>query len=331
MAWSLIRLVRPSQWSKSVFVLVGPAYHVADMTPTPTAAQLWHELGMPALLAAVIFALASSAGYVLNDIRDIDHDRAHPRKKNRPIASGAISIGQAWVFAAVLLAGAAGLLLAIDPGVRIWVALSVLAYFVNVSLYSYKLKRVVITDVMCLALGFVIRVIGGCAAVQGVTPSSWILICTFFLAMFLAFGKRLGERRVMEDEAPTARKVQTAYTDDLLRMLVVVTGVGVLLTYALYTAEQEHKFMHGFNLLLLTLIPATYGLMRCLVLLERGVYDDPTELAMHDRPFQAAAALFALITLILVLMVHQGASDGPVDQGASGAVGFDRIVEIAQR
>ena len=328
---SLIKLARPTQWSKSVFVLVGPAYHVADMSPAPSPEDIWWDLGLPAFLAAAIFALVSSAGYIINDIRDVDRDRAHPRKKNRPIASGAISVGQAMVYAAVLLVVAGAMVFALDPAVRILVALSVLAYFVNVSLYSYKFKRVVITDVMCLALGFVIRVIGGCAAVPGVSPSSWILICTFFLAMFLAFGKRLGERRVMADQAATARVVQTAYTDDLLRMLVVVTGVGVLLTYALYIAEQEHKYMHGFNLLLLTLIPATYGLMRCLVLLERGEYDDPTELAVHDRPFQAAAALFALITLILVLVFHQGRLGDSVDQGAGGVVGFDRVVEIAQR
>jgi 4-hydroxybenzoate polyprenyltransferase len=171
--------------------------------------------------------------------------------------------------------------------------------------YSFALKHVVMADVICLSLGFVLRVLGGCAAV-GIGPTTWLLNCTLFLAMFLAFGKRLGERRLMlgAEGAASARGVQAAYTDDLLRMAVVVTAVASLLTYAGYVQAQEAHYHLGFNLLWLTVLPATYGVLRCMVLVERGDYDDPTELASKDPPFQLAAAVFGALTLALILWVR---------------------------
>jgi 4-hydroxybenzoate polyprenyltransferase len=198
-------------------------------------------------------------------------------------------------------------------GAALWLGVAVAAYILNVTLYSMGLKKAVILDVISLAAGFVLRVVGGCAA-AGVEPSSWLLNCTFFVSMFLAFGKRLGERRTMGGEAAAVRGVQTAYTDELLRMTVVVTGVASLLTYAGYVQAHADRFRFlaypgdgaaegsgfGLNLLWLTVLPATYALLRCIVLIERGDYDDPTELASRDRPFQAAAALFAAILGVLV-------------------------------
>src|SRR5690606_16191438 len=119
-------------------------------------------------------------------------------------------------------------------------------------------------DVISLASGFVLRVLGGCAAAM-VVPSSWLLNCIFFLSMFLAFGKRLGERRTLGADAAAARGVQSVYTDDLLRMSVVVTAVATLITYAGYVQAHEEDYRRGFNLLWLTMLPATYGLLRCIV------------------------------------------------------------------
>lgn len=172
--------------------------------------------------------------------------------------------------------------------------------------YSWLLKHVVIADVIGLSLGFVLRVLGGCAA-AGVEPSTWLLNCTFFLAMFLAFGKRLGERRSLgsDEAAAAARAVQEAYTSDLLRMVVVVTAVATLLSYAGYVQAKETLYWQGFNLLWLTVLPATFGLLRCIVLLERGDFDDPTELALHDRAFQLAAGVFAFLTIWLLVAFRQ--------------------------
>ena len=165
-----------------------------------------------------------------------------------------------------------------------------------------RLKHIVLADVMSLAMGFVLRVMGGCAAV-GIMPSIWLLNVTLFLAMFLAFGKRLGERRTLavsqtgeSDGATAHRPVQSVYTDHLLRMMVVVTGVATLMGYAAYAQAKEADHLGRFPWLWITMLPATFCLLRCIVLLERGEHDDPTELATKDLPFQIGAGAFAVIT-----------------------------------
>ena len=306
---ALLRLARPKQWIKSAFVAIGPFFGAATSVP-----ELW-----AVALAMLAFALASSGCYVVNDLRDAEADRLHPRKRRRPIASGRVQpsiakvyAGGLWVLAGACVA-AVGLLLTATHAVGLAVILAV--YVANVSAYSLGLKRVPVIDVLSLALGFVLRVLGGCAAV-GITPSTWLLNVTLFLAMFLAFGKRLGERRTLGETATAARAVQGVYTDELLRMMVVVTAVAMLLTYAGYVQDNETRFVWvlggrvlgsadsprlGMNLLWLTMLPATFAVFRCIVLLERGEYDDPTELATRDRSFQAAALLFGVFTAMLVL------------------------------
>lgn len=301
--WNLLRVARPVQWSKSVFVLVGPMYALVDR-PRATG-ELVSEVLRPALLTAVIFALVSSACYVVNDVLDAPKDRLHPRKCRRPIASGAVTPVMALAWAGVLVAVSAGVLMAVPGPVRMWVGITAALYALNVNLYSLWLKHLVVADVLCLSLGFVIRVFGGCAAVA-IAPTSWLLNCTLFLAMFLSFGKRLGERRTMggADAAATIRGVHAAYTDDLLRMAVVVTAVATLVTYAGYVQAREVLFKGGVNLLWFTMLPATYAMLRCMVLLDRGRFDDPTVMASKDWPTQAAFGLFALITAGAVAAAH---------------------------
>jgi len=265
--------------------------------------------------AFLAFGFASSACYVFNDIADRASDALHPRKKSRPIASGRITPGPARIYALVLLVLAALAVMLVDPEHRWWVGGFVAVYVANVLTYSTWLKHMAMLDVVSLSAGFVLRVMAGCAA-AGVAPSTWLLNSTFFLAMFLALGKRLGERRTMAGavaDAGEIRGVHRVYTDDLLRMAVVMTAVGTLVTYAGYVEQQEatfgpaieavahHQTPWGFNLLWLTILPATYGLLRCIVLLEQGRYDDPTELAVRDRGVQAAGFVFVAITAALIL------------------------------
>lgn len=306
-ASDLVRLLRPAQWAKSVFLLIGPAYGYANRDWDP-----WGGDGVPSgrpgwlvlTLAVVAFSLASSACYIVNDILDARADRHHPRKKKRPIASGRVSVRAAIGLAAGLVAATVAALLAMGGGQALWTAGIIAVYVLNVNLYSAILKHIVIADVISLSLGFVLRVLAGCAAVS-VTPTTWLLNTTFFLAMFLAFGKRLGERRSLGSEgAAAARGVQAGYTDELLRQAVVVTAVVTLMTYAIYVQSQDAKYMLGFNLMWLTVLPATYAMLRAIVLLERGTYDDPTLLASKDRPFQIGALFFGLMTLGLMAGRH---------------------------
>jgi len=315
LAASLLRLVRPAQWSKSAFVLLGPVYAAAEGKPVD-----W-----PGVLGAVLaITLASSSAYVVNDIHDRRGDLAHPRKRNRPVAAGAVTVAQARTLVVALLLGALGALFLVGTGpaadARAWgwparplVALTVVLYLANTTAYSIWLKHVAIVDVMSLAAGFVLRVLAGCAA-AGVSPSTWLLNCTLFLAMFLAFGKRLGERRTLAAldadsgsgvTAARARRVHLHYTDELLRMAVVVTAVATLITYAGYVQAREAAWTVGMNLLWLTVLPPTYAMFRCILLLERGRYDDPTELAARDRPFQVAAAAFVVLTAGLMLFFRR--------------------------
>ena len=299
---SFVRLARPRQWAKSAFVIVGPLYALMDQR----AVNVWSLVG-----AVLAFGFASSACYVINDIRDREEDRRHPRKKHRPIAAGEVSVDAAVKWAVILMISAAvSVLLVMQQSLSaaVWLGLIVSIYFINTTMYSLGVKRFIILDVISLAIGFVLRVLGGCAA-AGVEPSTWLLNCTFFVSMFLAFGKRLGERRTMMgvgEDASAVRGVQSVYTDDLLRMVVVVTAVGALITYAGYVQAKEADYLGllgdeswGFNLLWLTMLPATFGMLRCIVLLEAGRYDDPTELAARDRGFQAAVVVFGGVMAVL--------------------------------
>ncbi|MBI1190605.1 MAG: decaprenyl-phosphate phosphoribosyltransferase [Tepidisphaera sp.] len=294
LAAALVKLARPQQWAKSAFVLVGPVYGFHDAHLSPG------EAAWKGLLAAAAFALASSASYIVNDVADADVDRKHPRKRLRPIARGEVSTRAAMGFAAALLVGVAVLLLMVKS---IGLAGLVVMYVLNVWLYSMRLKHIVVADVISLSLGFVLRVLGGCAALE-ITPSTWLLNVTLFLAMFLAFGKRLGERRTLgAGGAAAARGVQAAYSDALLRMFVIATAVATLITYAGYVQAREPVASHvfwgvrgAFNVLWFTLLPATYAMLRSIVLVEHGRYDDPTELAMKDWPTQLAALAFVGLT-----------------------------------
>jgi decaprenyl-phosphate phosphoribosyltransferase len=301
-----LKLARPTQWSKSIFVLVGPLYGMTQGEVVDWVSVAW---------AVVAFSLASSGLYVVNDWFDREKDRVHPRKRHRPLASGAVSARAGLVYAVVLLGLAAGAVAMLIPAWHTLAAVGILVgvHVGNVLVYSAYFKHKVIVDVLSLAMGFVLRVLGGCAAAE-IEPSTWLLNATLFLSMFLAFGKRLGERRTLGDDASAARTVQGLYSDALLQMAVVVTAVATLLTYAGYVQSRAEDFTvkfgtvpegaatsgFGLNLLWLTMLPSTLALLRAMVQLERGTYDDPTELAVHDAVVRVCGVLFIMLTVLAV-------------------------------
>lgn len=326
----LIRLLRPKQWAKSAFVLIGPLYGMrGGGIGGGVGMASW---ALEAVIAAAAFALASSACYACNDVLDATRDRLHPRKAKRPVASGRVSPSLAVAIALALLAVAGALCFGLHTTHRAAFAVILGLYIANTLAYSVWFKHVAVLDVISLAMGFVLRVIGGCAAV-GIEPSNWLLNSAFFLSMFLALGKRLGERRTAEAAGiamDANRPVQREYSADLLRMMVVVTAVATLITYALYVQNQAGSMggvggavgptaspiatptlagtpgpvnpSNGFRvpLLWLTMLPATFALLRALLLLEQGKYDDPTELAFADAQTMLAAATFAGLTALAI-------------------------------
>jgi len=215
----ILRLIRPKQWIKNIFVLV-PLVFARSFTD-PGAV-------LKALIALLCFTAASSSVYILNDIIDIEKDKLHETKRFRPLASGSVKKGTAAVLMVCLLAVGLAAAFFVHP----YVVFCILAYILLNIMYSLVLKKIEIVDIMTIALGFVIRVIAGAQAIQ-VYISSWVLLCTFFIALCLGAGKRKSEKASLQEDSVNHRKVLSHYTDEFLKGLIQVSVIGTAITYSL--------------------------------------------------------------------------------------------------
>ncbi len=279
------QLLRPQQWIKNAFVWAGFLF-----------ARAWHDaaLAQQVALAFVAFCLLASAVYIGNDWLDRDADRAHPTKRDRPLASGRIG-GAAAASLAIVLA-LAGLSIGAWVGAALFAVL--VAYLALNVMYSLLLKRVVIVDVFALSLGFLLRILAGTVGV-GIAPSPWLLMCGLMLTLLLGFGKRRAEAAVAG--APGGRAVLAEYSPTLLDRLIVVCVSGTLIAYSLYTISPQTIALHGSADLVYTVPIVTYALFRYLYLLGDGhAAEDPSGLFVGDRHLQAAAlAWLAAVVWIL--------------------------------
>jgi 4-hydroxybenzoate polyprenyltransferase len=283
----LIRLLRPHQWVKNGFVLVGPLFGHA-----------WHDPAMLGAAAAAFFAfcLTASAVYVLNDFIDRERDRLHPQKRLRPLASGAVSVRAALALAAVCLAG--GLALALAGGGLL--ASLVGAYVLLNLAYSLGLKHVVVLDVFLIAAGFMLRLLAGTAGI-GIAPSHWLLLCGLMLTLFLGFAKRRAELNTLVQESAGHRRVLEHYTPAMLDQFISVAATATVIAYSLYTVSPETIAAHGTSWLIATVPFVLYGLLRYLFLLHRrGGGGDPAQELLRD-PHLLAAFLgwLALVTALV--------------------------------
>jgi 4-hydroxybenzoate polyprenyltransferase len=279
---ALVRSLRPEQWLKNGFVLAPLVF--SGRLDDPIA---W-KLG---LLAVAAFCAASSAVYLVNDVLDRESDRRHPSKRDRPIAAGEISVGTA-LAAAGLLAAAS---LAGAAAVGGWFPAVLGAYLVLVVLYSAVLKRVVFIDVLVLAAGFVLRVVGGAVAI-GVPVSRWLLLCAYLLALYLALGKRRSELALLGDQAGRHREVLGHYTLALVDQAIGVVLGATVLAYTLYTVAPDTVAKVGSEGLMATVPIVLYGLFRYLYLLHtQDLGGSPTRVLLTDRPL--------LITVVVWLGV----------------------------
>jgi 4-hydroxybenzoate polyprenyltransferase len=275
-----IRLLRPHHWIKNAFVLLPVPFALAAGS---TLEPLVFALGF------VGFCLLNSAVYVFNDLHDAEADRASPRKRHRPIASGAVSSGAAWALAGGI--GAAALALGAATGLpRVLVLFG--AYAAANLAYSLGLKHVPLLDVFVLASGFVIRVLLGCALVQA-PPSAWLLLCTSALALFLAFGKRRGD--LLEGLGADHRPALAGYSLPYLDAAVSLCAGVALVSYALYCLEggvlHEGRELAG-------LVFVAFCVFEYLRLAyTRGAGASPVGIALTHRPIQAAVVLWLLATL----------------------------------
>jgi 4-hydroxybenzoate polyprenyltransferase len=283
----LVRAMRPRQWVKNAFVLA-PLVFGRRLTDPAAVAD--------GLLAMAAFCLLAGALYIVNDWIDAPRDRLHPQKRRRPIASGALPVPTA------LAGAAAAALLALGISFRLGAEFLLVAgaYAGLTLLYSMFLKTVVIVDVMAIAAGFVLRVLGGAVAI-GVEASHWLLICAFVLALFLGFAKRRQELLQANDGAPAQRQVLGEYSVGLLEQIKLVLMGTAVVCYMFYAVAPETVARFGTDKLLYGTVFVFYGLMRYLLLLGRpGAGENPGDVVFRDRPLTVAVAGWVLYNTAVI-------------------------------
>ena len=279
--------LRPHQWTKNLMVFAAPALskHLFEWGPLEKS-----------VLAFVIFCALSGTVYLLNDVADLERDRLHPRKRLRPIASGALSPRAAALLALVL--GLASLGLSALLGLP-FVLCAGLYLALNV-LYSFRLKEIVILDVLSVSLGFVLRAVAGGVAI-GVLVSDWLLVCTLLLAMFLALAKRRHELVSLTTSATGHRKILAEYSPYLLDQMISVVTASCLTAYAFYTMAPDTVQKYRTEKLAWTIPFVLYGIFRYLYLVhqkEKG--GSPTDILVTDRPLLLNVFLWAMALLWIV-------------------------------
>jgi len=286
LAVDLVALCRPVQWVKNIFVL-------APLLFSGTLAR--PDALVSAAVALLSFCLLSSAVYCLNDVLDTAADLRHPRKRRRPIPSGRIPRAVAMTLAVALAAvGLSVAAMRLPPNFLVYAAL----YLANSSAYCVLLKYRVIADVLAIAIGFVLRLLGGCAAI-GVAPTSWILVCGFSLALLLGFGKRRLEVGALP-QGVAYRTVLQSYSADKLNLLLGITSSMCLLSYMLYTVSPETVGLHHTDKLVYTVPFVAYGVFRYLFKVQEGQHDGPVEVLLRDPVFALNGALWTA-TVVAVL------------------------------
>ena len=278
--------LRPRQWVKNFFVFAGLIFSQSLFTPL-----VW-----PALGAFLIFCALSGAIYVFNDLADVDKDRLHPVKRNRPIARGALPAPVAMGLGVGLLV----LSLAAAFALSLGFGLTAVAYAALLIAYSVWLKHVVILDVLTVAAGFVLRAVAGAEAIA-VEISGWLVICTILVALFLALGKRRHEYRTLKGDAAAHRPILAEYSEGFLDQMVAVVTASTVTAYALYTMSPETVAKFNTRLLPVTLPFVLYGVFRYLYLLyRRELGGNPSDLLLNDRALLVNTGLWMLTLLVII-------------------------------
>jgi len=285
----VVNCLRPRQWTKNVLIF-------AALVFSRHAFEQWYLLRTAA--AFLLFSLAAGSLYIFNDIKDIERDRAHPVKRLRPIPAGRIAPTTAAVAAAVLLPGTLALSWLLD--FRFGIVMSV--YALIQVLYTVRFKHIVILDVFVVAAGFVLRVVAG-AVVIDVAISNWILICTMLLALFLVLAKRRHELTHLDDNGENHRLILREYSPYLLDQMIGVVTAATLVTYMIYTLDDDTVAKFGPHGLVITTPFVLYGIFRYLYLIHRKHEGGhPEELLLADLPLQLAILGYGIAALAAIYL-----------------------------
>jgi len=282
--------MRPSQWTKNLVVFAALVFSKSFMEI--------ENIEMSLILFA-IFCLSSYAVYLINDVIDVDRDKLHPEKRERPIASGIVSKRTAIAIAFVLIIVSLTIALLV---LNISTFIAVTAFFVLNLLYSSILKNIVIFDVMSIAGSFVIRAVAGGLAIS-VPISSWLIVCTILLALFMGFGKRRHELRSLDQAAVEHRKSLEHYSTYFLDQMISVVTASTVVTYTFYTLSSDVKEKLDVQHLELSIPFVLYGVFRYLYLIhrqERG--GSPSRILLTDIPILVTVILW-LVTVVVLMSI----------------------------
>lgn len=278
-----IKEMRPKQYTKNIFVFVAPLF---------AGKLLQLDIASQAILAFIAFSCTASVVYIINDIVDRDKDRQHPTKCYRPIASGALSIPSALLGSLILLCIAGYISYQLNTklgGILI-------GYLIMNLAYSFKLKHIVIIDVLIIAIGFVLR------AFAGVGATSWFILCIFMLSMYLALAKRRGELELIKYNKGKSRKVLENYSINLIDQIMAVVSAIMLTSYALFAQSASSgasNFEDSIGMLM-TVPIVMYGVFRYMFLVHmRGLGEKPEEVLLHDKHILCTVILYILVILFL--------------------------------
>jgi len=277
----VVREVRPKQWAKNALVFIAPG----------AAGVLTHRATLlDAILAFCVFSLAAGGTYLLNDVLDVESDRRHPVKCNRPIAAGVVPVPLALGLSAVFVTGAVLLGLWRNAQFGLIVGL----YVVLTTLYSVYLKHQPVLDLVGLSSGFILRLLGGAKAAE-VPISDWFLIISCFGALFIATGKRQAERNELGAESGSLRATLGVYTDQYLNFLKAVTAGVVLVAYCEFAVERAHQHHPAEVWVELSIIPFIIAILRYALLVEQGLGSAPEEVLLKDRQMQIIGLVWVVL------------------------------------
>ena len=303
---AIVATMRPRQWTKNFAVFVGIIF-AQRLLSVPSLERT--------ILAFATFCLASSTIYLLNDLLDLENDRQHPTKRNRPLASGKLPVSWAIATIGILFLACAGLttwiffvpialqddIYAPFGGANLVFALTIATYLILMTLYSIRLKHVVLIDVFIIASGFVLRILAG-AVVIPVSISGWLYLVTCLLSLFLALSKRRHELVLLQGQASTHRQILKEYSIPMLDQMITIVATTTIMAYSLYTVEGTT----GNHRLIVTIPLVLYGIFRYLYLVYmRMEGGSPEEVLLRDRHMLGTVMLCTILIIVILYILPQ--------------------------
>ncbi|MFC1872241.1 decaprenyl-phosphate phosphoribosyltransferase [Chloroflexota bacterium] len=272
--------MRPNQWYKNLIVFVGITFSLNLFT-----FSMWVD----AILAFICFCLLSGSEYIINDILDIETDRHHPVKSNRPITLGALKRSHAILLSVILIAIA----LALAYFINLEFFSICVVFFLWTFAYSFRLKHIIIVDAVAISINFAIRAISGCLAIN-VPVSPWIVVCSFLLALLLVFGKRRHELILLGDNALYHRKTLVSYSAEILEQMISIATCALIMAYSMYT------FLTGNLVMMITIPVVIYSILRYVFLIHAERIGGVPEMLFKDKGMVLSIILWVLMCAVIL-------------------------------